>query len=154
MSIKVHYLRSHLDQFSMNVGSYSEERKERLHQDLKTIEERYIPKKYREELNPLDYSKETIEDIEVNWGTTPDEDNDFAIETLESVINKTLDVTIPQIISLAPLQTAFDDEAPWKTTIYNWFAEFKRGRVNLSAEFGDDRPSTAVNNKTTMRCAV
>ncbi|GBP81089.1 Histone-lysine N-methyltransferase SETMAR [Eumeta japonica] len=31
--------------------------------------------------------------------------------------------------------------------IYNWFAEFKRGRVNLSDEFRDGRPSTAENNK-------
>ncbi|GBP13996.1 hypothetical protein EVAR_102688_1 [Eumeta japonica] len=30
---------------------------------------------------------------------------------------------------------------------YNWLTEFKRGRVNLSNEFHDGRPSTAVNNK-------
>ncbi|GBP08842.1 hypothetical protein EVAR_78244_1 [Eumeta japonica] len=32
-------------------------------------------------------------------------------------------------------------------TIYNWFAEIKRGRVNLSDKFRDGRPSTALNNK-------
>ncbi|GBP17693.1 hypothetical protein EVAR_8681_1 [Eumeta japonica] len=31
-------------------------------------------------------------------------------------------------------------------TIYKWFAEFKRDRVNLSDEFRGGRPSTAVNN--------
>ncbi|GBP38799.1 Nuclear receptor-binding protein homolog [Eumeta japonica] len=31
--------------------------------------------------------------------------------------------------SLARLRTAFNDEAPCKTTVYNWFAAFKRGRV-------------------------
>ncbi|GBP07589.1 hypothetical protein EVAR_2728_1 [Eumeta japonica] len=32
-------------------------------------------------------------------------------------------------------------------TIYKWFAEFKRGRVNFSDEFRDCRPFTAANNK-------
>ncbi|GBP65178.1 Putative uncharacterized protein FLJ37770 [Eumeta japonica] len=50
--------------------------------------------------------------------------------------------------NLARLRTAFNDEAPCKTTIYNWFAEINRGRVNLSDEFRDGRPSTAVNIKT------
>ncbi|GBP39826.1 hypothetical protein EVAR_88329_1 [Eumeta japonica] len=49
--------------------------------------------------------------------------------------------------SFARFRTAFGDEEPWKTTTYNWFPEFKRGRVNLSDEFRDDRPFTAVNNK-------
>ncbi|GBP56099.1 hypothetical protein EVAR_43863_1 [Eumeta japonica] len=47
--------------------------------------------------------------------------------------------------SLARHQTALGDEAPCKTIIYNWFAEFKRGRVNLSDEF---RSSSAVINKS------
>ncbi|GBP06761.1 hypothetical protein EVAR_91705_1 [Eumeta japonica] len=33
-------------------------------------------------------------------------------------------------------------------SIYNWFAEFKRCRVNLCDEFRGGRPSTAVNNKS------
>ncbi|GBP55243.1 Putative uncharacterized protein FLJ37770 [Eumeta japonica] len=49
--------------------------------------------------------------------------------------------------SLALLRTAFGDEGPCKTTIYNWFAEFKHGRVNLSDELRNGRPSSAVNNK-------
>ncbi|GBP49544.1 hypothetical protein EVAR_45608_1 [Eumeta japonica] len=44
-------------------------------------------------------------------------------------------------------RTAFGDEAQCKTTIYNWFAEFKCGRVNFSDEFHDGRLFTAVNNK-------
>ncbi|GBP89734.1 Putative uncharacterized protein FLJ37770 [Eumeta japonica] len=55
--------------------------------------------------------------------------------------------------SLTLLQTAFDDEAPCKTTIYTWFTEFKRGRINLGDDFRGDYPSTAVNNNNvdTMR---
>ncbi|GBP68736.1 Putative uncharacterized protein FLJ37770 [Eumeta japonica] len=45
------------------------------------------------------------------------------------------------------LRTTFGDEAPCKTAIYNWFAECKRGRANLSGEFSDGRPCTAMNNK-------
>ncbi len=41
MSIKVHFLFSHLDRFPGNLGDYSEEQGERFHQDIKTMEERY-----------------------------------------------------------------------------------------------------------------
>ena len=41
MSIKLHYINSHLDQFPENLGDVSEEQGERFHQDLKTIEDRY-----------------------------------------------------------------------------------------------------------------
>lgn len=41
MSIKVHYLDSHLDRFPENLGDLSEEQGERFHQDLRTMEERY-----------------------------------------------------------------------------------------------------------------
>ncbi|PNF13896.1 hypothetical protein B7P43_G10663, partial [Cryptotermes secundus] len=41
MSIKVHYLHSHLDSFPENLGDTSEEQGERFHQDIKTMEDRY-----------------------------------------------------------------------------------------------------------------
>ncbi|XP_051168324.1 uncharacterized protein LOC127286076 [Leptopilina boulardi] len=41
MSIKLHYLDSHRDQFPENLGDYSEEQGERFHQDLKEFERRY-----------------------------------------------------------------------------------------------------------------
>lgn len=41
MSIKVHYLHSHLEKFPENLGSCSEEQGERFHQDLKVMEDRY-----------------------------------------------------------------------------------------------------------------
>lgn len=41
MSIKMHFLNSHLDQFPENLGDVSDEQGERFHQDLKTMEERY-----------------------------------------------------------------------------------------------------------------
>ncbi|GBP82878.1 Putative uncharacterized protein FLJ37770 [Eumeta japonica] len=50
-------------------------------------------------------------------------------------------------VSLARLRTAYGDEVPCNSTIYKWFAKFKPGLVDLSDEFHDGRPSTAVNNK-------
>ena len=41
MSIKVHFLNSHLDKFPDNLGAVSDEQGERFHQDLMTMEERY-----------------------------------------------------------------------------------------------------------------
>ncbi|GBP78303.1 hypothetical protein EVAR_52357_1 [Eumeta japonica] len=49
--------------------------------------------------------------------------------------------------NLARFLTAFANEASRKTTVYNWFAEYKHGRVNFSIDFSDGRPSTAVNNR-------
>ena len=41
MSIKVHFLFSHLDKFPDNLGAVSDEQGERFHQDLMAVEERY-----------------------------------------------------------------------------------------------------------------
>ena len=41
MSVKMHFLSSHLDYFPENCGDYSEEQGERFHQDLRQMEERY-----------------------------------------------------------------------------------------------------------------
>jgi hypothetical protein len=41
MSIKMHYLSSHLDYFPENCGDVSEEQGERFHQDIRVMEERY-----------------------------------------------------------------------------------------------------------------
>ena len=41
MSIKVHFLFSHLNEFPANLGAYSDEQGERFHQDIKTMETRY-----------------------------------------------------------------------------------------------------------------
>lgn len=41
MSLKVHFLYSHLDYFPKNLGQVSEEQGERFHQDLKQMESRY-----------------------------------------------------------------------------------------------------------------
>ena len=40
MSVKVHFLHSHLDYFPENLGAMSEEQGERFHQVLKTMEKR------------------------------------------------------------------------------------------------------------------
>jgi len=41
MSLKLHFLASHLDYFPPNLGAVREEQGERLHQDLKDVERRY-----------------------------------------------------------------------------------------------------------------
>ena len=41
MSVKVHFLHSHLDYFPENLGTMSEEQGERFHQDIKTMEKWY-----------------------------------------------------------------------------------------------------------------
>jgi hypothetical protein len=41
MSLKLHFLASHLDHFPPNLGAVSEEQGERFHQDLKDVERRY-----------------------------------------------------------------------------------------------------------------
>ena len=41
MSIKLHYLHSHLDWFPENLGAMSDEQGEHFHQDIATMEERY-----------------------------------------------------------------------------------------------------------------
>ncbi|GBP95366.1 hypothetical protein EVAR_99749_1 [Eumeta japonica] len=41
MSIKLHFLHSHLDRFPENLGDMSEEQGERMRQDLRVMEERY-----------------------------------------------------------------------------------------------------------------
>lgn len=41
MSIKVHFLHSHLDKFPDHLGDVSDEQGEKFHQDIKVMEERY-----------------------------------------------------------------------------------------------------------------
>lgn len=41
MSVKMHFLSSHLDYFPENCGDFSEEQGERFHQDIRVMEERY-----------------------------------------------------------------------------------------------------------------
>jgi len=41
MSLKIHFLRSHLDFFPENCGAVSDEHKELFHQDISSVEERY-----------------------------------------------------------------------------------------------------------------
>ena len=44
LSIKLHFLHSHLDFFPVNLGDYSEEHGEKFHQEMKNIEDRYYGK--------------------------------------------------------------------------------------------------------------
>ena len=45
---------------------------------------------------------------------------------------------------VAELFDVFGEEAPSKTTVYRWYAEFQRGRCSLSDEPREGRPKTAV----------
>lgn len=40
--------------------------------------------------------------------------------------------------------SAIDDEASSKTTVYDWFAEFKCGRTSGSDAFCEGRPTTVI----------
>ena len=44
MSLKIHFLDDHLDDFPPNCGDYSDEHGERFHQEIKTLETRYTSK--------------------------------------------------------------------------------------------------------------
>ena len=41
MSVKMHFLRSHLEYFPENCGDFSEEQGERFHKDINDMEKRY-----------------------------------------------------------------------------------------------------------------
>ena len=41
MSLKIHFLHSHLDAFPVNLGDVSDEQGERFHQEIKEMERRY-----------------------------------------------------------------------------------------------------------------
>lgn len=41
MSLKIHFLHSHLDSFPTNLGAVSDEQGERFHQDISEMERRY-----------------------------------------------------------------------------------------------------------------
>ena len=41
MSLKIHFLHSHLDFFPLDLGKISDEHGERFHQTIQTIEKRY-----------------------------------------------------------------------------------------------------------------
>ena len=41
MSLKIHFMDSHVEYFPENLGNYSQEQGERFHQDIKVMEQRY-----------------------------------------------------------------------------------------------------------------
>lgn len=46
MSLKMHFLKNHLNEFVNNLGVYSDQHGERFHQDIKVMEKRYKGKNY------------------------------------------------------------------------------------------------------------
>jgi len=66
MSIKVHFLHSHLDRFPVNSGDYSDEQGERFHQNIKIMEDRYQGRWDRRMM--ADYC----------WGLKPDTDGNHS----------------------------------------------------------------------------
>lgn len=51
---------------------------------------------------------------------------------------------LTQLQCIDKFHSAFVDEEPSKTTVFNWFGEFQRWRASASDEFREGRPSTAV----------
>lgn len=47
MSLKMHFLMSHIQEFADNLGAFSDQHGERFHQDIKIMENRYKGKDYR-----------------------------------------------------------------------------------------------------------
>ena len=56
-----------------------------------------------------------------------------------------------QAQSLKRLTQAFGDLAPSRATVFNWFAEFKRGITSFEHEESSGRPLTAVAEEK-LRC--
>ncbi|KAF8774482.1 hypothetical protein HNY73_017028 [Argiope bruennichi] len=51
------------------------------------------------------------------------------------------------------LRETFGNEAPTEKTIYNWFAEFRRGRASVSDESREGRPKISSQSKEHRCCA-
>ena len=56
MSIKVHFLHSHLDKFLVNCGEESDEQGERFHQDIKTMDFCWSIKR---DLNNIEHNRQS-----------------------------------------------------------------------------------------------
>ena len=50
--------------------------------------------------------------------------------------------------SLANLTAAFGDQAPSRTMVFNWLAEFRRRRTSLEDEQRSGRPASVVTEET------
>jgi len=65
-------------------------------------------------------------------------------ENFRSMIYYDFRCGLTQQQSIDRLSSAFVDEAPSRTTVYDWFAEFKRGRSSLGQASGAGRPKSAI----------
>lgn len=65
-------------------------------------------------------------------------------ENFRSMIYYDFRCGLTQQQSIDRLVSAFEGEAPSKTTIYNWFSEFKRERSSLGHASGAGRPKSAI----------
>lgn len=55
--------------------------------------------------------------------------------------------SLTQQQSIERLRVAFGDDAPSRTTVFEWFAEFRRGRRSLEDEARTGRPVEATTNE-------
>ena len=65
-------------------------------------------------------------------------------ENFRSMIYYDFRCGLSQKQSIARLFSAFGDEAPSKSTVQRWFADFNLGRSSLSHASGPGRPKTAM----------
>lgn len=69
---------------------------------------------------------------------------DLSRENFRAMIFYDFRVGLTQQQCVDRLKSGFGDEAPSKTTVYDWFNEFKRGRRSLKDEPREGRPISAV----------
>lgn len=73
-----------------------------------------------------------------------DEKMDLTRENFRAMIFYDFRAGLSQQECLNRLQLAFGDEAPSKTSVYDWYNEFKRGRRSLKDEPHTGRPKSAI----------
>ncbi|XP_026323320.1 protein GVQW3-like [Hyposmocoma kahamanoa] len=69
---------------------------------------------------------------------------DLNREHLRAMIFYDLKCGLTEQLSLERLQSALEDSAPSRATVFRWFKEFKIGRTNLEDDLRGGRPETAV----------
>ncbi|UYV69545.1 hypothetical protein LAZ67_6003933 [Cordylochernes scorpioides] len=110
MYLKIYFLDSHLDFFPDNLSAVSDERGERFHQDISSMEMRY-----QDKWSPImlgDYC----------WTLKSDEQQANATETYELV------------------KEAFGDAALSRSRTFEWFSRFLKGRESVNDDQHTGRP--------------
>ncbi|UYV77467.1 hypothetical protein LAZ67_15001120 [Cordylochernes scorpioides] len=111
MSLKIHFLHSHLDFFPDNLGSVSDEHGERFHQDISSMEKRYQVSLYGEECMSIQMvrrwrswfleGRQNVHDDERSGSPVTATDN-AAVAAVRNVVEADRRVAIDEIIIRLP----------------------------------------------------